>query len=212
MRKTLAAAIVGCTIALGGSPAAAAVLCSDITTIAGWSAAGSCQQGDKIWSFGSTSANLSPLTQVIFGGILLTHNMQIVGFDTSDAANTWNIKYDIAVLNPVNLFISDMFAGADNPGGGSLLTKNVTGDPSGMFTLIDVGGAEGPASEKHGLNALLLHIDETFHVDANKNLLSVSNTYLESRRNVVPTPGTLSLLGLGLVAMGAMVRRTRRES
>ena len=105
-----------------------------------------------------------------------------------------------------------MFAGADNPGGGSLLTKDVTGDPSGMFTLIDVGGAEGPASEKHGLNAILLHIDETFHVDANKNLLSVSNTYLESRRNLVPTPGTLSLLGLSLVAMGAIIRRTRRES
>jgi len=211
MRKTLAAAIAGCTIALGSGPAAAATLCSDITTIGGWSLAGSCQQGDKIWSFGSTSPNLGPLTQVIFGGVLLTHNMQIVGFDTSNAANTWNIKYDIAVLNPVNLFISDMFAGADNPGNGSLLTKNVTGDPGGPFVLIDVDGNEGPTSVKHGLNAILLHVDETFHVDANMNLLSVSNTYLESRR-VVPTPGTLSLLGLGLLALGAIVRRTRRES
>lgn len=205
MRKTLAAAIAGCTIALGSGSAAAATLCSDITTIGGWSLAGSCQQGDKIWSFGSTT--LSPTTQVLFGGILLTHNLQIVGFDTSDAANTWNVKYDIAVLNPVNLFISDMFAGADNPGGGSLLTKNVTGDPSGPFTLIDVGGAEGPASEKHGLTALLLHIDETFSVAANSNLLSVSNTYLESRRNLVPEPGTLTLLGLGLLAAAAVRRR-----
>ncbi len=202
MRKTLLAALAGCAIALGAGQAAAQTLCSSITTIGAWASAGSCSQGDKIWTYGTSSLDAS--VQVLFGGALLTHNMQIVGFDTSNAANTWTITYDITVTDPTHFYISDMFAGADNPGGGSLLTKNVTGDPGGAFTLTDTDGAEGPASEKHGLTATALHIVETFSVNANANLLSVSNTYLESARSI-PTPGTLALLGIGL--LGFALRR-----
>lgn len=212
MRKTLAAVITGCAITLGSGPAVAVeALCSSVTTLGQWIIAGSCLQGDKIWTFTGRSDNLGLGVKLEFGGALFTHNLQIIGFDDKDAADSWNIKYNISVLDPTKFFISDMFAGADNPGGGSLLTKDVSGDPGGPFTLTVLNGAENPLlSEKHDLTAILLLIDETFSVGANNNLLSVSNTYIESRVPV-PTPETLSLLGLALVALGA-IRRTRRES
>ena len=133
--------------------------------------------------------------------------MQLVGFDNSDLAGTWNLNYTITVLVP-SFFINAMFAGADDSGGlGSLLTKNVTGDAA--FTLSVVNGVEGPAAQKTGLTALTLTVDETFHADAGTDLLSVSDTFRQGQV-AIPLPGTLALLGLGLVALGA-VRRTGRS-
>ena len=209
MRKTLTAIVAASALALGCGQATAAPLCTTIDTIGAWKTAGSCDLGDKTWTIDSTSASLGDSVKTLFTLIGDVFAMQIIGFDTSASPGAWMITYDITVTDPLK-FISDMFAGADNPGGGSTLNKDVTGDPSGAFTLKVLNGVEDAGSEKHGLGATTLHIVESFTVNSGNTLLSVSNTYLQGSR-AVPTPGTLALLGLGLIALGA-VRVGRRKS
>ena len=82
--------------------------------------------------------------QVLFSSpIENIHVMQIVNFDNSDLAGAWSIDYTISVTAP-NFFIDAMFAGADSPGGGSLLTKDVTGDE--VFSLSVINGVENAGS------------------------------------------------------------------
>jgi hypothetical protein len=208
MRKTLTAIVAASALALGCGQAMA-VPCTGITTLGAWATAGSCDLGDKDFTFGSTSTSLLPTTQVLFTLVGDVFAMQIIGFDTASTPGAWTITYDITVTDPLK-FISDMFAGADNPGGGSTLNKDVTGDPGGAFTLKVLNGVEDAGSEKHGLGATTLHIVETFTVNSGKTLLSVSNTYLQSIRSV-PTPDTLALLGLGFIALGAVRIRRRNK-
>jgi PEP-CTERM motif len=197
---TLTTVLTGCGLALA-SGAAMAVPCSTITTIGQWEAAGSCDQGDKVWTIGANTLDAS--VQVLFSSPLESiHVMQLVGFDNSNLAGAWSIDYSISVIDP-NFVISAMFAGADSPGGGSMLTKDVTGDE--VFGLSVVNGVEGPLSERLGLSATTLNISEDFSVNAGANLLSVSNTY---RQTEIPEPGSLALIGLALAGL-AVVRRRR---
>lgn len=204
LRTAMTTVVTGCGLALASATVMGQELatCSSITTIGAWDTAGSCIQGDKLWTLGDT--NLDGDAQVLFSSpVVNAHVMQIVGFDQSDDAGSWSIDYTISVTDP-SLVINAMFAGADNPGGGSELTKDVTGDAS--FSLSVINGVEGPDSGQLGLSATTLNISEDFSANAGANLLSVSNTYIQTEVSI-PEPGTLALLGLGLAGFAAFRRR-----
>lgn len=195
---------------MGAGGASAAPLCVDITTIGAWAQAdGGCDIGDKNWELNSNSANLLPAASISFTLVGDVYAMQITGFDTSTAAGAWNINYTISVLDPL-FHLSDMFAGADNPGGGSSLRKAVIGDPGGPFLLTVLNGVENNASEIHGLTATSLTVAETFSVNSNSTLLSVSDTFIQGRTILVPEPSTLLLLGIGMLCAGWIGRRGKR--
>jgi hypothetical protein len=206
MRKALLTAMAAWTFMLSNGPVMAAPdTCLPSGTIGNWKAytggTGVCQQGDKVWTLGTT--NLPNEVMVLFSSLSVTHHvMQIAGFDVSDAAGSWFVNYSITVTDPLDSFISEVHAGVDNPGGGSLLTKVVTGDPAGPFILTDTDGAEGPTSEKHGLRAVTLNVNETFSVNAGANMLSVSNTYLDV---LVPATGVPTLSQWALVATALLL-------
>ena len=203
MRKVLAAAVAACTLGFA-SQAAFAVECFDVRSIGAWDEAGSCTSGDKTWTLNSTDLG-APITLLFLNPDPTSNSLVISGFDTTNAPGMWHINYTITVNDPTNFFISSMFAETINPDGGSNLTKNVTGDET--FTLIVNNGSPDAGSSKSGLDAITLTVDETFSVLGSRELDAVGDLFHQSPRNVVPEPGTLTLLGLGLLAAGAVRRR-----
>ena len=205
LQKKLASLAFSLTVAVAANNAHA-VDCVSVTSISAWLAAGTCSQDNTQFTIGSTTLS-GNAGVVFFGGAF---GFAVNKFDRSATSGSWNLVYTVTVKDD-DFFISDMGAGADSPGGGSLAIDFVTGDPGGAFSLTVVNGVENGNSEKHDLTATSLTVNETFSVAANATLASVSNTFLllENELRKVPETDTLALLAAGLLALGWTVRRRR---
>ena len=211
MKSRLFAVIVtafGLVFSAGGS--AAPLACSNYATVAEWASAGSCvdnSDGDLLLTYVS-STGLFPLNigfnvaEIELGGIDLYN----IGFDfgTSGWPGGGGIQYHLTSLN------QEVIAGANFDtivaGAGALATKALfdIGGTAPFLTLTSINGSRDPGSgETSYAPRVSLLVSDIYNLTGTALFSHGDNSF----KAVVPEPGTLALLGLGLAGLAATRRR-----
>ncbi len=224
--KLLALGVLLAGTGLAQSALAAPVLCNNdpgngtITTFSGWTSAGVCQDQDKIYTYISNTGDTLPgTTSLTFTTFPNSPNAgqdehTITFGNPSDlTAAPYNIvlRYSVTIdlsQDANNHFLSAFLDSTETAGGGASVTKQFYSDAflTELGSLISSDGSNvGPFNGIAGLTEIW--VQETFLTStAGDHITGVTNSFIE-QTGKTPAPGTVALLGLGLLGMARRWRK-----
>lgn len=187
--------------ALLASSAASAVSCTDLTTVGGWAAAGSCTDPDGDMTFTYGSSTIPNGTNGSDTGLSVSEH-EIGGQDFYNVGLDWNNGYAgdgniVYSVSPVDNNPAVSGVNFDTVIIGTTLATKVLTNSTGatLLTLTSTSGSNVPETPLPGYSGPLTVTDTFDPTNGNGTFLHADNSF------VVPEPGSILLLGIGLTAL-----------